>query len=205
MTRMIYSLAVMLMAASANGTDLNNRDAYCALEIPGACAIRYNLASGVKRYYKVQQLDELNGQWRTLTAYDDSVANGSLVEPGYIYRIAGCNDRYLSDDCLFSRVFWAPVVLEEAEIPGRVRMTLDEGGEGWAMISKESKPVDQLRQLNVYRFSEVMSRAGGLLEARMTRPVPHSHDPTARHDENLIHHDVYQQFNAIQRRLASRP
>ena len=163
----------------------------------GQCVVSFNLANSGKAYYKVQQLDEIDASWVNIGDHNVPWNEGDTVESGNLYRVAGCDDLDGTRGCLYSNVFWAPIILPADEIPSRVKMSDEEGGEVWADISKNLSPVEQLRQLNVYRLSEIVTRVGGRISDSMTRPVEHSHDPDFPHDVNMIQHDVYQQYNEL--------
>ena len=126
-------------------------------------------------------------------------SDGDTVEPGHVYRVVGCDQMAVDQHCIRSRIFWAPVVLPKQNIPASVRMIDDQGQDTWAAVSENLSIADRLRQLNVYRFVDILSRNEQLSANDMTPPPEHSHEPGFPHKENLIHHDIYQQFEAFRR------
>ena len=46
-------------------------------------------------------------------------------------------------------------------------------------------------------MSAVLGMVGGNINGKMTRPVEHSHDDDFPHLENMIHHDVYEQYTKM--------
>lgn len=199
---MTLTLSITLASVAFGAQLLKNKDALCDVTDDGRCAVRFNIANGGKAFYRIQRLDELRGAWVMLGGQDEPWRQGDTVEAGSLYRVLGCNDIEGTRGCLPSRAFWAPIIIPGGDIPSRVRLADGSGGEEWAAISAEAPDAERLRQLNVYRISDVLTRTSGLIDTRMTAPVEHRHETGFPHDENMIHHDVYQQFNALQEHFA---
>lgn len=190
-------LSLLHASAALAAQDMKNKDAICSLNADDQCEVKFNLANSGKAYYKVQQFDDIDGSWANIGDHNVPWKNGDTVESGNLYRVVGCDDMDGTQECLRSRVFWAPIILPAGDIPSRVKMSDSEGGEVWADISKNLGVAEQLRQLNVYRMSDIVSRSGGQISDAMTKPATHSHDPDFPHDENMIQHDVYQQYSEL--------
>jgi len=186
--------------ARAEGV-LKQGDALCTMNGDGGCVVEFNLAAAGSAYFRVQRLDALDGSWTSVGDHGQPWQDGDTVEGGHLYRVVGCNDPDGTRGCSHSRVFWAPAMPAEADIPSQVAVADGEGGEVWAAITGTEPRAEQLRQLNVYLLSDLLTDVGGVPGARMTEPAEHSHAAGFPHDENMIHHDVYQQFNLLQERL----
>ena len=201
---MTLVVSIALAPVVCDAQPLKNKDAMCSVTVGGRCEVQFNVANGGKAYYRIQRLDELSGAWVTLGGQDEPWQKGGTVEVGSLYRVLGCNDIAGTRGCLPSHVFWAPIIVPGADIPSRVRLADGNGGEEWAAISTGAPVVERLRQLNVYKISDVLTRTSGLIDTRMTSPAEHSHEAGFPHDENMIHHDVFQQFNALQMHFVRR-
>lgn len=194
-------VAAALATPVANAETFRHRDAICQIDDQGACVVHFNLQKSGRAYFRVQRFDDVGMRWTSIGAWDRPWQPGDAVEAGGLYRVTGCDDRAGTQNCVYSRIFWAPIITGQQDIPSQVRIADGEGGESWAAVSTADPLAAQLRQLNVYRLTDIMIRGDGAIRGRMTRPVEHRHEAGFPHDENMIHHDVYQQFNELQRRI----
>jgi hypothetical protein len=188
------SLAISASAAQ----ELKNKDAICLYNADMHCEVQFNMRKSASAYYRVQQFDPSQRDWVILDDVQRPWQTGDTVEGGHFYRVVGCNDVRGSAACKTSRLFWAPIIIPENAIPSRVQMLDEDGSPSWATVSADASLDEKLRQLNVYKMLYGLALVDGQMDANdMTSPVPHSHDPGFPHTENLIHHAVYEQYNAF--------
>lgn len=189
--------ASLAMSASAT-QELKNKDAICLYNANKHCEVQFNMRDSGSAYYRVQQFDSSQHEWVTLDDVQRPWQVGDTVEGGHFYRVVGCNDVRGSAACKTSRLFWAPIIIPESAIPSRVQMLDEDGSPSWAAVSADASLDDKLRQLNVYKMLYGLALVDGEMDGnKMTPPVPHSHDAGFPHIENLIHHAVYEQYNAF--------
>lgn len=199
------SAAVLMLLFSVSaiaGDKLKNRDALCNINAHNKCEVRFNMKKSGAAYFRVQQFDSNIAEWETLDAAHRAWRSGDTVESGHFYRVLACDDEQGTVGCKKSRLFWAPTVVPESAIPSRVQMFDLDGASEWARVDSEASRDSKLRQLNVYQMAASFGMVGGNIRGKMTRPLDHDHDEDENvegvaHLENMIHHDVYQQYSAM--------
>lgn len=153
-------------------------------------------------YFRIQQFDSNAAGWETLDAADRPWQQGDTVESGHFYRVLACDDEAGTVGCKKSRLFWAPTIVPESAIPSRIQMFDLNGASDWARVDSDASLDSKLRQLNVYQMAATFGMVGGNIRGKMTRASDHDHavDEYAEgvaHLENMIHHDVFQQYAAM--------
>ena len=195
----------LLFAASANaGGDSHIKNAHCTYNASNECEVKFDKVKFDKsnsraNSYRIQQFDSNTADWVTLDHDDRAWQQGDTVEGGNFYRILACAGKRGKTHCKRSRLFWAPTIIEESAIPSRVQMFDLDGASEWARVDSTATLDSRLRQLNVYRMTATLGMVGGNIHGKMTPPVEHSHDEGFAHLENMIHHDVYQQYTEMKK------
>lgn len=171
------------------------------LEYSGGCEVEYVSPDVENPFNHVEQFNKAVGKWTNYREDMHEVSNSSL-EAGNLYRVSACKTR--DDDCKKTSVFWAPIFTKDAEeIPSSYAIADGEGGSVLASISKNAPLVDQLRQLNVYMITDLVTRFKGREMGRMLKPKDHAHyglspsESDHSHDEHFIHYDVYHNYTNL--------
>jgi hypothetical protein len=87
--------------------------ASCHRDTPGSdCAAAWDFSSMPRSFFFVErfEFDQEKSGWRRVEGpvEGEKGVSTSLVSGGYLYRVAGCDDKAGTIDCVGSTVFWAP-------------------------------------------------------------------------------------------------
>lgn len=102
--------------------------ANCHRQTPGSeCAAAWDLSPVPRSFVFVERFEfdtEGKSSWRRVEGpvESDKGVSNERVKGGHLYRVAGCNDKAGTRDCVGSTVFWAPARPSNLdEIPDVVR------------------------------------------------------------------------------------
>lgn len=133
-----------------------------------ACMLGWNFSGDPRPHYRVQRLTTKPQQWvNTEILSSDPYATGRPVEGGNLYRVAACDDKASTRNCIYSSVQWAIERPTREEMPDYL---LD--GNGVKMvISKTDDLLSQTDQYNVYRLTQLLDEVADVhLLPPMTKP-----------------------------------
>lgn len=176
---------LLLIGSTALARDLPKRYADCIYNDALQCTIRFNMKHST--IYRLQQFSVYNKRWETIS----EVSAGDPVDPGYFYRVANCK----RERCRYSSLFWAPILLDIEDVPEFVDSTELDGSTVRYSIGR-NLPLDaQLSQLNAYEMTGQLLLILSDIENDMSKPPKHVDGVEGfPHAENLIHHNLYEQF-----------
>ncbi len=161
-----------------------------------ACMLGWNFSGDPRPHYRVQRLNTKPQEWiNTEILNDDPYANGAPVDGGHLYRVAACDDKTATKNCVYSTVQWAIKRPTREEMPDYL---LD--GNGVKMvISKTDDLLSQTDQYNVYRLTQLLD---DVADARslppMTKPRVSDQESPALDDsvtdDDMIFASIYHNY-----------
>jgi hypothetical protein len=168
------------------------------------CRMSWNLSATPRPYYRVQHFDSGRGSWKTRgPSYSDPYSTSDeTINKGGLYRVAACDDKHASENCLYSTVYWVSFVLEPADIPSGVNLRNADGTKQRAQISLDAPLHSRLIQYNVYQMVNVANHLVSAGIPDMTKPV-HPVDTNDATVDHLINESVFDQYTKLQEQYSN--
>jgi hypothetical protein len=159
------------------------------------CDIRWDLSATPRSAYAVQWLSPDTGRWEPVfkRRFWSPHEMAGPVSTGKLYRVLGCDDRRMEQNCVSTTVFWAPVITDVDQIPDSVSVTAPDGTTEIAAISRDGDTYTRLMQFNVYMLANLLGRAPDAILPPMNAPAEPGVPGDLAHD---VHHNVHTTYES---------
>ena len=197
--KLLLTFVCVMPGAAAAGTGNAIGKADCAPQSRGfACEIRWDFTQAPRGFYQVEFLDETSRSWRALgRPYGAFHTRSGPVRPARLYRVRGCDDEFMTRNCVESSVQWAIARPAADRIP---EFLVD--GNGVEMHIVKSAPAGvQIAQYNVYRLVQLLDRIPDLSKLPpMTKPTATAVSGLGHEEDFLILSGIYENYSERRQR-----